>query len=338
MKPEQVEQLLGFNPIGASADLDLLGINDDALNQIVLMLQHIPVYYIMNNKAAMQYVFEDRVKQIAVLAFPSKFLQGNHAIEEHKDAFIKASKQMNKVLRCDCDAHKALKTMRDGPLKSLLISLQQVDASQKLLDHPGAHCIIKLLNYLTEVTNLKVELQAKSANLQVACKIIRHDMRWHANATPDFVGTTARDNDSPVTVAVGEVQSLPYSQLVLAGLGHLSTGVSKYALGFTLSKVRCVKVYILTNKNYPVVLNDDLVGPITLSMLTSEDFILCDLQSLKRFFSIVYSSLQKVLDNIVEDDDNVPCGDFIRNEILSRKRPHSPSPSKDELPHQKPKL
>ena len=51
---------------------------------------------------------------------------------------------------------------------------------------------------------------------------------------------------------VGEMESSPYIQMVVAGLGHLATLQMEYIMiGLTLSHEKLVDLYLFQNEGYP---------------------------------------------------------------------------------------
>ncbi len=63
------------------------------------------------------------------------------------------------------------------------------------------------------------------------------------NATPDFVIS----KDSNQASVVGEIESSPYIQMLVAGLGHISEPFVKYTLGIVISKDCTVAMYLIEN-------------------------------------------------------------------------------------------
>ena len=81
----------------------------------------------------------------------------------------------------------------------------------------------------------------------------------------------------------------------------------------------CQHYLFIINDNFSSIDNQSLLGPSSIIRLTSEDFLLDDKDSLKRFLSLTCSSLKKILDTIDKKD----YGDYTFSSFFHDFRKHS---------------
>lgn len=108
---------------------------------------------------------------------------------------------------------------------------------------------------------------------------------------PDMIGKI----DGKVWI-VGEVESSPFNQVVVAGLGHLASLDTMHILGITLSHDRNVDLYMFSNT---MPNNDGRIGPVHFTRLT--------MKSLKLVSHEFFQEIAKALHHIhnYKDEEGV---------------------------------
>ena len=123
----------------------------------------------------------------------------------------------------------------------MLQQLQKLDVREKLKDQSGAHCMTVVINFLLKRQQFRMQCFAKEACLQVSClKYNDCDNTLEIwDAQPDFIITGDH------AIAVGEVESSPFVQMIVAALGHISHPLMRFLLGICLLKSRNVELYFI---------------------------------------------------------------------------------------------
>ena len=160
-------------------------------------------------------------------------------------SIIEAKCRDLRELKCQCKAHQRLKVLNDQEMRfeTLLGQLQCLDVRKKLKDQSGAHTITEILSFLADKHGWRSRCMTKSATLQTSCALYdfkNNDLKLY-NSTPDFV---LADTQSKV-LAVGEIESSPFVQMMVAGIGHIADPLMKYMLGVCVSKERCIDLYFI---------------------------------------------------------------------------------------------
>lgn len=103
------------------------------------------------------------------------------------------------------------------------------------------------------------------------------------NSRPDFIGLGKHS-----TVAVGEMESSPFTQMVVASLGH----TMRYMLGVTLSKRRTVQLYWI-DKNVDMKFFDDsdYYSPVRIATLTTSSLDITNSNNLEELLNYVVKAV-----------------------------------------------
>lgn len=253
-----------------------------------------------------------------------------HECASIDEAIAVLNENTSNIFECSCRAHLKLDELEPKfdsdsyDLYMLLCSLQRLDFRS---DQSGVQCIVTLFNYACRKARIHQGFFAKSESLQVSC--VTYDTSTNRvtqyNATPDF-GAHGKPESF---VAVGEVQSSPYVQMLVAGLGHLSNPCVRYLLGIVVSKQRLVHLYLLENEQGTKTHSNQVyTGPIILKSITVQEYRLNEAESLCTLLKKVMSVMNFI---IKEYDERMKVmvkpqlpPDTIRerrSERLSRKRP-----------------
>ena len=121
-------------------------------------------------------------------------------------------------------------------------------------------------------------------------------------------------------MAVGEVESSQFTQMVLATLGHLSEPGSDYMLGITLSKSKHAQLYLFHKGSKAKVKNNSvLIGPTKMTPLSTKLYDLKNTEGLQNFMNNMTSAFAFtcIAENMQSKVQQVPLQTFLRS---SRKR------------------
>lgn len=220
-----------------------INISDDELQLMSIMMNHVTI-----ETATLPRMYL-HTNEIISLAFV-RTSNANLTLEESIE-FEAVKSSTTQIMHCSCSAHLKMKELEKGSDAAyefclLLSSLQTLDATKQFKDQSGAQCVTTLFNFVCKRARTMQTYYAKAENLQVSC--VAYDRRNNQvklfNATPDFIGHSGHEG----IVTVGEVQSSPLVQMMVAGLGHLSQPHTRYLLGVVVGKDRSVTLYLLENE------------------------------------------------------------------------------------------
>lgn len=272
-----------------------LQIPDDHLSLIHLMSNHVT---------------------IRVPGFPKRYLHTNSAtvvatkyltdsdtslldIEKAVDIIIKEFAKENTIrykdLVCPCRGHVLLPSL-NFHLKVLLCQLQELDVTEDLKDQTGAQYLVSLVQYISIVHKLEITCSCKGASLQTSCVVLDTTTNevHPLNSTPDFIFKSIGGGSR--TIGIGEMESSPFKQMVVAGLGHIGEPYIKYILGMCLSKARTIDMYLFESDLSVKIHCDEMyTGAISLKKLTTEPFYITKQDCLKRFMSKLVSVLKFII-------------------------------------------
>ena len=106
-----------------------------------------------------------------------------------------------------------------------------------------------ILTYSGYLAGLKIpQSQTKSATLQTSVSILYDGEIIEYNSTPDYI-LTENFVGTSLTHVVGEVESSPISQMVVAMLGQVARCESTKIIGLTLSKSLNVRMFVSINES-----------------------------------------------------------------------------------------
>lgn len=100
---------------------------------------------------------------------------------------------------------------------------------------------MKILFMLALKHNWRARCLTKSATLQTSFAMYdakKGEIKLY-NSTPDFVVAAHEGR----ILAVGEIESSPFVQMIVAGLGRVADPHMKYMLGITVSKTKAIELY-----------------------------------------------------------------------------------------------
>ena len=133
-----------------------------------------------------------------------------------------------------CVGHTNLQSNRcnyNNQFKDLLIELQQLDNSSKVLDQSGCQMMASLLTYIGQLAGLHTpQGRTKSSAIQSSVSISFECEIMEYNSTPDFILT-----ENFVDASIAQV---------VAMLRQLARGQAPKIIGLTLKqKLRCENVF-----------------------------------------------------------------------------------------------
>ena len=111
--------------------------------------------------------------------------------------------------------------------------------------------------------------------------------KWKVSIQKQTMTIIVKDyfEKSAKTLAVGEIQSLPVSQMMVAAVGNMANESPKMLLGITMTKLLACNLYIISSSGHNY--KTDLTGPITFEHLNTSIYHLNDPKSLKEFCEVV---------------------------------------------------
>lgn len=199
-------------------------------------------------------------------------------------------------LKCLCEAHQwSANTANVESKPDLYRILKQFQLSAYVCkDQSGANIMIPLMEFIDRRHRLNFMCYSKCATLQTSCAIYNtknNSIRLY-NSTPDF------GSDAGQTIAVGEVESSPFVQLVVGSIGHLSDRFLKYMLGISLLKKRAVELYMIKKDEDVAILCDEVYdGPLSFRKIGTSVFDLTNVEG----FTNCLQEISSVLKFILED-------------------------------------
>ena len=205
---------------------------------------------------------------------------------------VEKSKALNSF-ECNCQAHRLLLATESLPMATLLGELQQVNLP--INDQNGVYLMQALLTFIgTKIPNSRIMSCTKHSTLPVSCKVVRNGKAYSFNAIPDYIVKDYIEK-TPKTLAVGEVQSSPVSQMMVAAVGIMANESPNILLGITMTKKLACHLYLVsTTHGYDY--KTDLTGPIQFEHLNSSIYQLNDPKGLQEFCKIVahFFTMQKI--------------------------------------------
>ena len=179
---------------------------------------------------------------------------------------------------CTCRGHQFLSTSQSVPMINLLSEVKQINLP--INDQNVGHLMQLLLTFIgTKISNSEIRAYTKDASIPVSCIVIHNGKEYMFNSIADYV---ARDVSKEVTLAVGEVQSSPASQMMVAAANESPSML----LGITMTKTLAFNVFLISPSNgYDP--KEDATGPINFEHLNSSIYQLNDPKGLQKFCKIV---------------------------------------------------
>lgn len=301
-----------------------LNVSANEIEMMVLMMNHITIEV---NDWPCQYVHIENAKSLA--SFLSGKEPSNISLQECITIIDKKCSNPT-LLKCKCLAHENLELIEqeDWDLGTMLGQLQHFDLGKGVKDQSGAQVVTEIVNFVLRRQKLTMRCYAKGAKLQICCKVYNaHDNTIDLlNATPDFTIT-----DKKTVIAVGEIESSPYVQMIVVSLGHISSTYVKYLLGICVSKERTVNMYMLENGLTPkLVAGQMYVGDISVKAVSTEAYSFLSPEKFTNFLTKMASILQfiildyeKRVDEFIAAFTNIPVDTDLllrRSERSSDKR------------------
>lgn len=169
-----------------------------------------------------------------------------------------------------------------------LISLQALDIA--IQDQSGSGAIVTLFNLAMERGRIFSRFHTKTQYLESSC--MTFDTKSSSvklyNSRPDFIC----QGGGYETHAVGEVESSPYTRMVVASLGHMGIPTKRYLLGVTLSKSRTVELYWIEKQlGVKIFSGTEYFGPVGIRKLTTSPLDLTNADNLHRLLTMVVKAV-----------------------------------------------
>ena len=312
-----------------------LGITQE-VQLIVLMLNHVTVFF---NDDRKKFIHRDSIPVMACEAGECK----GKTLSEYTDTL--KSCESTFFEDCSCDAHQKLQELErvdyddiDFQYLNMLGLAQELDISKDLKDQSGAQVVMDLFNFALYRAKISGRFYAKAQYLEssVLCYDSKKNQVVLYNSRADFI---EKHGSKRVISAVGEVESSPYIQMVVAGMGHLGNPDVRYLLGLVLSHTRHVSLYwIESDINVKVIMDTAFYGPVRLKALTTDSFNLCDSDQLHdvlvlmvkalKYINIEYKNRMQSIADIKIPDDPVATPPVRKSDRKRKSSTNSPVPHK----------
>ena len=131
-------------------------------------------------------------------------------------------------------------------------------------DQDGAQLMTSLLQYFGELAQLNnPKAYSKAMHLKTGCSINYKGTTYTYHCIPNYSLLEIFTSTS-ICILVGEVESSPVAQMVLAALGHLANSSITMIIGLALSKSLIARIFLFKkgDKGY--------VGPVTIERVTTQ--------------------------------------------------------------------
>lgn len=187
----------------------------------------------------------------------------------------------------------------------LLAELQVLDTRNKLKDHSGAQVMVGILNFLATKQGWRGRCSSKSATLQTSCALYNQNTNTLQlyNSTPDFVYVDSQQK----TNVVGEIESSPFVQMLIASIGHIADASMRFMVGVCVSKDKSVNLY-LVEKDVNIVIHSDQVytGSIKVKSLSLYSYSLIDSEKLEKCLEKIANAMNYIADDYERRLANIP--------------------------------
>ena len=244
-----------------------------------VMLLHVTIH-LNRRRKTIAYVHKDEIISAVLLA-----TQSEERVRVNNDDLlgycIEKAREFASF-ECTCQGHRFLSTSQSAPMISLLSEAKRINLP--INDQNGGQLMQSLLTFIgTKVLNSEIKAYTKDASIPVSCIVIHNGKEYMFNSIADYV---ARDVSKEVTLAVGEVQSSPASQMMVAAAGIMANESPSMLLGITMTKTLAFNVFLISPSNgYDP--KEDATGPINFEHLNSSIYQLNDPKGLQKFCKIV---------------------------------------------------
>lgn len=288
-----------------------ISFTDEDLEVIGTMLHHVTVLF---DDGSRKFILENNA---IVLASKIDAVMNKSVVE-----CVELLKGVpDEVPDCTCMAHEKVESILanddsdDAQLEFALAlcALQEFDITKPVKDQAGSQAIVVLFNMALRSARIKQRFYIKSANLESSCLLMKSSSKdiQTLNSRPDFICRSSLGS----TLALGEIESSPYSQLIVACLGHTAVPGNDMMLGITMSKRRDVHLYWIQRQREQKMVNTfgTFLGPVEFRPLTLDSFSLGSTSDLKGLLNRVVKAVQFIEINKVAPP---------RMETRSKKPPH----------------
>lgn len=212
-------------------------------------------------------------------------------------------------LTCNCEGHvRILKTNwvnEEREFEVLLSELQVLDLRSELRDHSGAQVMTGILNYLAAKQRWRGRCSSKSATLQTSCAIYnKADGTIQLfNATPDFIFV----NEEQKTTIVGEIESSPFIQMLVASIGHVADPAMRFMVGMCVAKNKTVNLY-LVEKDIDIIIHSNQLytGSIQVKPLSLCSYDLLDSIKLEKCLEKIVGTINYIADEYEQRLASIP--------------------------------
>ena len=267
------------NPLKFDSEKVLHVITIEEAKAFCVMLLHVTIH-LNRRRKTIAYVHKDEIISAVLLA-----TQSEERVRVNNDDLlgycIEKAREFASF-ECTCQGHRFLSTSQSAPMISLLSEAKRINLP--INDQNGGQLMQSLLTFIgTKVLNSEIKAYTKDASIPVSCIVIHNGKEYMFNSKADYV---ARDVDEDVTLAVGEVQSSPVSQMMVAAVEIMANESPNMLLGITMTKKLACNIYLISSINgYDQ--NEDVNGPITFELLNSSIYQINDPKGLQEFCKIV---------------------------------------------------
>ena len=185
--------------------------------------------------------------------------------------------------QCNCTTHCNMQKM-SPMLQQLCIQLQQHDCTMTVNNQDGAQLMTSLLQYVGELAQLNnPKAYSKATHLKTGCSINYKGTTYNYHCIPELEIFTS----TSICILVGEVESSPVAQMVLAALGHLANSFITMIIGLALSKSLIARIFLFKKGD---VLNKGYVGPVTIERVTTQLYDLRTATGVREFIKDLVES------------------------------------------------
>lgn len=166
--------------------------------------------------------------------------------------------------------------------------LSNLDVEAPIRDQAGSQAVVTLLNMALRRKPMLARFFIKASQLETSCLVLDHNTHQLAlyNSRPDFICS-----DKGRTLAVGEVESSPFAQMVVPFLGHSSVPGSRY-IGVIVAKSHTIMLYWMERKSeVQFHAKDPFIGPTLLKPMTIKPFQLSNPDDIYELLEMVLKAV-----------------------------------------------
>ena len=229
---------------------------------IATSLRHVPLVFASENRPKLMYIDRDQA-----LLYAGKM---GFMCSESSAYFWRKLKSFSRSIappaQCNCTTHCNMQTM-SPVLRQLCIQLQQHDCTVTVNDQDGAQLMTSLLQYVGELAQLNnPKAYSKATHLKTGCSVNYKGTTYTYHCISNYCLLEIFASTS-ICILVGEVESSPVAQMVLAALGHLANSYINMIIGLALSKSLIARIFLFKKGNLK---NEGYVGPVTIERVTTQ--------------------------------------------------------------------